>query len=82
LQTLYLLFFIDLGTRRVHIAGVTTHPDHQWVTQRARQLFWKLKVEALPILYLIHDRDSKFTASFDYVWVCGVGSRGTSKAVN
>ena len=42
LQTLYVLFFIELGTRRVHLAGCTTNPDSTWVSQQARQLVWEL----------------------------------------
>jgi hypothetical protein len=42
LQTLYVFFFIELGTRCVHFAGVTAHPNQSWVTQQARQLIWKL----------------------------------------
>jgi hypothetical protein len=38
LKTIYVLFFIELGTRRVHLAGCTTNPDTTWVTQQARQL--------------------------------------------
>jgi hypothetical protein len=37
-KTIYVLFFIELGTRRVHLAGCTTNPDTTWVTQQARQL--------------------------------------------
>jgi hypothetical protein len=42
LQTLYVLFFIELGTRRVYLAGITEHPNSAWVTQQARQLTWQL----------------------------------------
>jgi hypothetical protein len=40
LQTFYVLFFIELGSRRVHFGGVTTNPDQLWVTPQARQLMW------------------------------------------
>jgi putative transposase len=68
LRTLYVLFFIELGTRRMHVAGCTAHPDSAWVTQQARQLVWELADTAHPICFLIHDRDTKFTASFDQVF--------------
>ena len=42
LQRLYVLFFIELGSRRVHLAGCTAHPSAPWVIQRARQLTWTM----------------------------------------
>jgi len=42
LQRVYVLFFIELGRRRVHLAGCTAHPDEAWVTQQARQVSWGL----------------------------------------
>jgi len=43
LQTLYVLFFIELRSRKVHLAGVTTHPNRVWVTQQARQVMWEVR---------------------------------------
>ena len=68
LKTLHILFFIDVGTRRVHLAGCTAHPTAAWVTQQARQLAWTLQEGGQPVRYLIHDRDAKFPPSFDTVF--------------
>jgi transposase InsO family protein len=65
---LYVLFFIDLGSRRVHLAGATAHPSAGWVAQQARQLAWSLAERASPPRFLIHDRDSKFSGAFDEVF--------------
>ena len=54
LRTLYVLFFIELGTRRVRFAGCTAHPDSTWVTQQARQLVWQLEEDEQPMRFLIH----------------------------
>jgi transposase InsO family protein len=61
------LFFIELGSRRVHLAGCTANPSGGWVTQQARQLAWALGERSTPLRFLIHDRDSKFTRDFDNV---------------
>ncbi len=66
LKTLYVLFFIDLHTRRVHLAGATTHPDSAWVTQQARNLVIESEPETASLL--IRDRDSKFSGPFDEVF--------------
>jgi putative transposase len=68
LRTIYVLFFIELGTRRVRLAGCTAHPTGAWVTQQARQLSWQLQDGAISTRYLIHDRDSKFPPGFDAVF--------------
>ena len=68
LKRLYVLFFIELGTRQVHLAGITTNPDAGWVTQQARQVKWELADSKASIRFLIHDRDSKFTKAFDTVF--------------
>ncbi len=68
LKTIYVFFFIELGTRRVHFAGITTNPNQVWVTQQARQLVWKLREQDTSLRFLIHDNDSKFSRSFDVVF--------------
>jgi putative transposase len=60
------LFFIELGSRRVHFAGCTTNPSGAWVLQQARNLGFTDVIERMR--FLIHDRDSKFTAAFDEVF--------------
>ncbi len=67
-KTTYILFFIELGTRRVRLAGCTAHPTAEWVTQQARHLSWQLQDGELAARYLIHGRDSKFVPGFDAVF--------------
>jgi putative transposase len=62
------LFFIELASRRVHLAGVTSSPDGAWVTRQARNLVMHLDDEALSVRYMIRDRDAKFTRDFDEVF--------------
>jgi putative transposase len=62
------LFFIELGSRRVHFGGVTANPHERWVTQQARNLVMTLAEREQPACFLIRDRDSKFTSSFDEVF--------------
>jgi putative transposase len=68
LQRVYVLFFIELGSRRVHLAGCTPNPSAPWVTQQARQLTWTLAERPEPVRFLIRDRDQKFTDGFDLVF--------------
>jgi putative transposase len=64
LVTFYVLFFIELGSRRVHIAGVTPHPNTQWMMQIARNVTMDQWGFLGPGQYLIHDRDAKFCLAF------------------
>jgi putative transposase len=68
LKRFYVLFFIELASRRVRIAGITSNPDGAWVTQQARNLVMRFDGESACFRFLIRDRDSKFTRSFDEVF--------------
>jgi putative transposase len=66
LKTIYVLFFIELRTRRVRLAGVTANPDSAWVTQQARNLSVDGRLDTVE--FLIRDRDAKFSGPFDEVF--------------
>ncbi len=68
LQRLYVLFFIELGSRRVHLAGCTANPTGAWVTQQARHFAWTRHEQPSRFRFLIRDRDSKYTLDFDAVF--------------
>jgi putative transposase len=71
LKRFYVLFFIELATRRVHLAGITTNPDGRWVAQQARNMLMQLDDDGAPRpRFLIRDRDSKFTRDFDEIFRC------------
>ena len=66
LKTLYVLFFIELSTRRIYVAGATSRPDSAWITQQARNLAIAGRLENKHLL--LRDRDAKFSGPFDEVF--------------
>ena len=68
LRRLYVLVFIEHGTRRIHLGGVTANPTGDWTVQQARNLALTLDERFGAIKFLIRDRVSNFTASFDAVF--------------
>jgi putative transposase len=67
LVTYYVLFFLRLRTREVHIAGLTPHPDQRWIAQIARNITMADWGFLQPGQYLIHDRDGKFCLAFQHI---------------
>jgi putative transposase len=75
LVTYYVLFFIHLGTREVHVAGITRHPDRRWMVQMARNITMAEWGFLSSGQYLIHDRDGKYSPAFQQI-ITGAGVKG------
>ena len=74
LRRLYVLFFMELATRRIVWCGVTANPNQEWVSQQARNLGWQLHEQASQAKFLICDNDKKFPFAFEHV-LAGEGVR-------
>jgi putative transposase len=68
LQRIYVLFFLSLARRRLEFVAATPNPHSAWVTQQARNLVMQAGEEGRNFGLLIHDRDTKFSSSFDQVF--------------
>ena len=71
LVTYYVLFFLHLETRRVTLAGITSHPVEEWMVQMARNAVDDIDGALLPVRFVLHDRDAKFCVSFRSVLQSG-----------
>lgn len=68
LTRLYVLFFIELGRRRVWVTGVTAHPHAPWVTQQARNVVGDIHDDGIEVKFVLRDRDTKYVLGFDEVF--------------
>ncbi len=68
LRRIYVLFFIEVSSRRVHLAGMTENPDGAWVAQQARNLTWGLQERECRLRSLLREGDAKFAGAFDEVF--------------
>jgi len=69
LKRLYVLFFMEMSTRRILWFGVTESPSQEWVSQQARNLTWELQEQGSQAKFLICDNDNKFPFAFEHVLV-------------
>jgi transposase len=67
-RRLYALAFLEYGSRRLHITGVTAHPTAQWALQQARNLTADIETRVESLRFLLRDRDGKYTDAFDAVF--------------
>ncbi len=65
---LYAMVFLEHGTRRLHITGVTAHPTAEWAAQQARNLATDLRTRMESLRFVLRDRDTKYTKPFDDVF--------------